>query len=86
MAARKAGLGRGLDALIPVDHPQQGFASLPLDRIRPNPDQPRRQFDEAPLQELTGSIREVGVLQPIAVRIGDARAGQIEAKGLTVTL
>jgi ParB family chromosome partitioning protein len=71
MAARKSGLGRGLDALIPVDHPEQGFASLSLDRIRPNPDQPRRHFDEETLEALAGSIREVGVLQPIVVRPAD---------------
>ena len=81
MAARKAGLGRGLDALIPVDHPQQGFASLPLDRIRPNPEQPRRQFDEGPLQELTGSIREVGVLQPIVVRPADESGNYVLVAG-----
>jgi ParB family chromosome partitioning protein len=71
MAARKSGLGRGLDALIPVDHPDQGFAELPLDRIQPNPDQPRRRFDEDALEALAGSIREVGVLQPVVVRPAD---------------
>jgi ParB family chromosome partitioning protein len=71
MAARKSGLGRGLDALIPVDHPEQGFAELPLDRIRPNPDQPRRRFDEETLEALAASFREVGVLQPVVVRPAD---------------
>ncbi|MGI9610250.1 MAG: ParB/RepB/Spo0J family partition protein, partial [Acidimicrobiia bacterium] len=71
MAARKSGLGRGLDALIPVDHPEQGFDSLPLDRIVPNPDQPRRYFDEAALEDLANSIKEVGVLQPVVVRPAD---------------
>lgn len=44
------------------------FAEIPLDRIRPNPRQPRDQFDEDALAELMASIREVGVLQPVVVR------------------
>ena len=44
------------------------FAELPIDRIRPNPRQPREQFDEEALTELMASIREVGVLQPVVVR------------------
>lgn len=81
MAARKSGLGRGLDALIPVDHPQQGFATLPLDRILPNPDQPRQRFDDRGLQELAGSIREVGVLQPIVVRPADEAGNYVLVAG-----
>ena len=46
MAARKSGLGRGLDALIPVDHPSVGFAEVELSEIAPNPQQPRVRFDE----------------------------------------
>ncbi len=69
-AARKSGLGRGLDALIPVDHPVGGFAELSLDAISPNPQQPRRRFDDEALDELAASIREVGILQPIVVRAG----------------
>ena len=68
MTARKSGLGRGLDALIPVARPQEGFAKIPLDRISPNPNQPRVGFADEPLSELTESIREVGVLQPVVVR------------------
>jgi ParB/RepB/Spo0J family partition protein len=48
--------------------PTQGVRVIPLDRIEPNPDQPRIQFDEATLDELAASIREHGVLQPILVR------------------
>ncbi len=70
MAARKAGLGRGLDALLPVERPQHGFTTLPLDRIAPNPHQPRTHFDEDSLTALADSIREVGVLQPVVVRPG----------------
>ncbi len=44
------------------------FEHLPLDRIDPNPRQPRRAFDEETLQDLTTSIEAVGVLQPIVVR------------------
>src|SRR5215208_2569109 len=44
------------------------FEQLPIDRIDPNPRQPRGAFDEEPLQELTASIEAVGVLQPIVVR------------------
>jgi ParB family chromosome partitioning protein len=69
-AARKSGLGRGLGALIPVDHPVGGFAEITLDAITPNPQQPRRRFDDEALEELAASIREVGILQPIVVRSG----------------
>jgi len=71
-------LGRGLDALIPgapkpalaemsvaVDEPQRQVA---VDRIRPNPRQPRTEFDEAALAELAASVRVQGVLQPLLVR------------------
>ncbi len=75
MAARKSGLGRGLDALIPVERPQHGFALIPLDRIRPNPNQPRSTFADEALAELAASIREVGVLQPVVVR-PDAEEGR----------
>jgi len=68
MAARKSGLGRGLDSLIPVDRPDAGFASLPLDLVNPNPQQPRARFDEEAMASLAASIAEVGVLQPVVVR------------------
>lgn len=71
MAARKSGLGRGLDALIPVEHPVGGFAEVDLETVAPNPQQPRRRFDDDALEELAASIREVGVLQPIVVRAGE---------------
>jgi len=45
-----------------------GLLEIPLERIKPNPRQPRREFDETELQNLADSIREVGVLQPIVVR------------------
>lgn len=68
MAARKSGLGRGLDSLLPVDRPQAGFGNIPLDHIEPNPQQPRTHFDEESLESLAESITAVGVLQPVVVR------------------
>jgi ParB family chromosome partitioning protein len=82
-ARRTGGLGRGLGALIPtgpareeaVPSPEQAtpvagahFAEIPLDRITPNPLQPRTHFDAEALAELVTSIREVGLLQPVVVR------------------
>jgi len=66
--ARKSGLGRGLDSLLPVDRPVSGFGVLPLDHIDPNPQQPRERFDDESLESLADSIAEVGVLQPVVVR------------------
>ena len=77
---RTGGLGRGLGALIPTGPPTETpggapelvagarFAELPLDRITPNPLQPRIHFDEEALAELVTSIKEVGLLQPVVVR------------------
>ena len=81
MAARKSGLGRGLDALIPVDHPVGGFAEVDLESVSPNPQQPRRRFDQDGLEELAASIREVGVLQPIVVRAGDGEGTYVLVAG-----
>lgn len=71
-------LGRGLEALIPgagiATAPTPAAASpseyqrLSLDSIRPNPYQPRREFDEAELAELQASLKASGLLQPITVR------------------
>jgi ParB family transcriptional regulator, chromosome partitioning protein len=61
----RRGLGRGLGALIPRG--QTGLLELELDRIAPNPQQPRLQVDEASLDELAESIHEHGVLQPVVV-------------------
>lgn len=72
MPARRSGLGRGLDALIPQhDSVEQGYAVLSIDHIEPNPQQPRVAFDDATLEELAASIIEVGVLQPVVVRSVD---------------
>jgi len=71
--ARRSGLGKGLASLIPpasteADDGEVALRDLPLTAIEPNPGQPRTQFDEESLGELTASIRELGVLQPILVR------------------
>ncbi|MFV1969471.1 MAG: ParB/RepB/Spo0J family partition protein [Acidimicrobiia bacterium] len=68
MAARKSGLGRGLDALIPQDRPHSGYAEVPVDLVGPNPKQPRSDFDPASIDALAASIEAVGLLQPIVVR------------------
>lgn len=68
MAARKGGLGRGLDALIPQERPSSGFAEIPVADIDPNPKQPRSDFDQAGIDSLAASIESVGLLQPIVVR------------------
>jgi len=65
---RGFGLGRGLEALIPRGPDEGGVKQLAVDRIVRNHDQPRSQFDEEQLAELTASIRIHGVLQPIVVR------------------
>ena len=65
---RAQGLGRGLAALIPQRAAgQPGPTEIAIDRIRPNPQQPRKRFDEAELATLTASIRQHGVLQPVLV-------------------
>ncbi len=76
--ARKGGLGKGLDALIPTkDSFQTELANtfLPVDQIVANPRQPRQQMEEESLQELAASIREHGVLQPLIVS-ADPQTGQ----------
>lgn len=67
MSAKQA-LGRGLKALIPeAPQARAGFAEVPIESLQPNPQQPRRRFDEEALAELAESIRQHGVLQPILV-------------------
>lgn len=72
MALHRNALGRGLDSLIPMDDvPARGSSAIndiPLDKITPNPDQPRSTFDEDALDELAGSIRELGIIQPLSLR------------------
>jgi len=78
--AQKKGLGRGFDSLIPTTILDESFDPtagqdekiselhyLKYDDVVPDPDQPRRHFDEAGLEEMAASIREHGILQPIVV-------------------
>ncbi len=71
----RRGLGRGLEAILPTDEPggeqPRGGARLqeiPIDEISPNRYQPRSEFEEASLADLTTSISEMGLLQPVLVR------------------
>jgi ParB family chromosome partitioning protein len=70
--AKKNVLGRGLDALITINEVEsQGSTSISeieLSKIFPNPDQPRRVFDEESLEELAISIRKIGLIQPVTLR------------------
>src|SRR4051794_30579383 len=62
-------MGRGLSAILPRSQKgAEGFREVPLDLVRPNPRQPRRDFDEGALAELAESIRSRGLLQPVVVR------------------
>ena len=71
MSKRKA-LGRGLNALITMDDNETDGSSyiseIALDKIKPNPDQPRVDFDDESMEELATSIQKIGVIQPITVR------------------
>ena len=73
--ARRSGLGKGLSSLIPPGEAEPGdveqpavLRDIPVGDITPNPNQPRVHFDEETLAELTASIQQIGVLQPILVR------------------
>jgi len=66
----KQALGKGIKAFIPEEYgilKEETYAELEVDQIRPNPLQPRTRFNEASIDELSQSIRESGVLQPIIV-------------------
>ena len=73
----KVALGKGLDALIPdypkdVVKPEKNLVQIKMDRIKPNPYQPRGKFDKDRMEELTLSIKEKGIIQPVVVRrLGD---------------
>ncbi|MBC5798461.1 MAG: ParB/RepB/Spo0J family partition protein [Candidatus Eremiobacteraeota bacterium] len=79
MSGPKRGLGRGLDTLLgQATPPRPGLRDISVATIRPNPQQPRRNFDPAALAELQTSIRELGVLVPIIVRPLSDRSGDGE--------
>lgn len=71
---KKTTLGRGLDALIPKETVQPearagtGYIVAGIGEIRPNHSQPRKDFDDASISELTSSIKEKGIIQPLVVR------------------
>ena len=71
---KKPALGRGLGSLMGEAQSETGFVEqkeetkVPIDKINPNPNQPRTHFNETLLNELADSIRENGVLQPLLVR------------------
>lgn len=74
----KRGLGKGFDALIPTDfdtsilaREEERIQKLSISSITPNPNQPRKHFDEAALEELAESIKRHGLLQPVVVTPGD---------------
>ena len=88
--ARKSdrkGLGRGLSALLAeTEQPVSvrgagsggGIGSLPIEKIFPNPEQPRRDFSEEDLQDLARSIEEKGIIQPLIVRVSPGRSGEYQ--------
>ena len=79
MVNRQHGLGRGLGALLSspgpassAEAPGTATVELPIDAIAPNPQQPRKDFDDKALRDLSASLRQSGVLQPVVVRrLGD---------------
>lgn len=76
--SERRGLGRGLSALMAdvgmvesggaLGQQAAGVREVPIEQVKPNPDQPRRRFDKEALDDLANSIREKGVLQPLLVR------------------
>lgn len=81
MASRKGGLGKGLDSLIPDKKPQttkkkitenqDGPVKVSINKVEPNREQPRKQFNEASLEELAESIQQHGIISPLLVQERD---------------
>lgn len=82
----KRGLGRGLSALMAdvADAPATESAParpdmmVPIEKVSANPNQPRRQFDKDQLEDLSNSIREKGIIQPLIVRAHPRKTGEYE--------
>ncbi|MDD9725279.1 ParB/RepB/Spo0J family partition protein [Roseovarius sp. SK2] len=83
----KRGLGRGLSALMsdvaesqdaPENAAKAADKAVPIEKIEPNPDQPRRDFDEAAMQDLASSIGAKGIIQPLIVRPNPRKSGAYE--------
>ena len=77
MVNRQHGLGRGLGALLsspgPASSAEPSTLELPIDAITPNPKQPRKDFDDRALRDLSESLKQSGLLQPVVVRrVGEA--------------
>ncbi|KAA9006830.1 ParB/RepB/Spo0J family partition protein [Histidinibacterium aquaticum] len=84
---KNRGLGRGLSALMAdvdtgpqasADAPRTADRLLPLERVHPNPEQPRRSFNPDALSELAASIKEKGIIQPLIVRPSPRTEGDFE--------
>jgi len=86
---RQRGLGRGLSALMadiepavggsgPIGSDRRNDMLVPIENINPNPDQPRRHFDVDDLNDLAGSIRSKGIIQPLVVRAHPGKTGEYE--------
>jgi ParB family chromosome partitioning protein len=89
----QGGLGRGLASLIPTGPGPQPHATIPIAAIRRNPYQPRRTFDDEQMRQLTESVAQHGVLQPVLVTetaggyqliAGERRLRAAELVGLSV--
>ena len=80
--ARRSGLGKGLSALIPTEvtgDRSSALREVPIGSIKPNPRQPRVNFDEETMSSLAASIKELGILQPVLVRpVGGPAADEFE--------
>ncbi len=85
--SQQRGLGRGLSALMadvrettesPESQPPQPDMRVPVEKVHPNPDQPRRHFDADALADLARSIAEKGIIQPLIVRHSPGKPGEYE--------
>ena len=83
MTPKRNALGRGLDSLISMGEVRtdgsSAISEIDIVRIVPNPEQPRRDFSEESLDELAVSIRELGIVQPLTLRLTDSGNYQIIA-------
>jgi ParB family chromosome partitioning protein len=80
MTVKKHGLGRGLDALLPVETTSADALLVAVGKIRRNPRQPRTTIESGELEELAASIREHGVIQPLIVTALDAPTPTSESR------
>lgn len=86
-AKKNRGLGRGLSALMADVGPEPARTAstpsrpdmvVPIEKVFPNPDQPRRRFTDEQLQDLSASIKAKGIIQPLIVRARPSHAGEYE--------